>query len=282
MNRISFSLALLAAAYTSEVAVAQDLGKACTDPLLTQLFNNINDARQNTVNSNSYKDYLHMKFKNGEKGATTQAYQRTQLTLRQGSIYEAPVQYDGTSSENIDAGIRNIQDAPDNLPALEWDEGLAKAADDYVKAWKDAMLIKPKTTRAEAHGAFEIGGQALEGIYTYSAYVLDPIDFTRQVLTNHSDSQTPLSTTLFTNNEYTKIGVAYTTGYACYMKVPDDNHDPPTSMHKCPVKLVVMLGKGYSKNDSVAECSPSVNYGAELCQPNKLTKDVYQQVLNMR
>ena len=82
-------------------------------------------------------------------------------------------------------------------------------------------------------------------MYTYSAYKLDATDLTRQVLTNHSDTPNSLSTVLFSANDYNKIGAAYRTEYACYMKVKDEEHSPPTPQNNCAVKLVVMLARDY-------------------------------------
>jgi len=75
------------------------------------------------------------------------------------------------------------------LPPLEWSEGLTLAAKDYADAWAEEESAPSLEERANKFGRFPSSAQLVESVFEFKAFELDPVDFTRLILTNDGSNE---------------------------------------------------------------------------------------------
>ena len=101
------------------------------------MFNDINQLRQHTTSSNSYRDALAMKWKDPDsRTETTETFNNSEFPLRQGNVdpTKRHTQKLTGGNDKISKALEYISKAH-NLAPLEWSEGLTLAAKEYAEAW---------------------------------------------------------------------------------------------------------------------------------------------------
>jgi len=82
------------------------------------------------------------------------------------------------------------------------------------------------------------------------------------------------------NNRAKKLGAAYSVTEGCFRTVK--RADASQETDGCEIVLVVIVAESYTNKKDVPSCTPTINFGGGICDPDANTMAVYKQLNEMR